>query len=217
MKQIKIPDPKYNYYRKRHNKVYKIKLWWLKWFLPSFFISKYSDLPIHLLKHYSIKLLVCDIDNTLVPYYKLLSSPGNKKFYKKLKKNKIELVLVSNNLNKRVKLFADSLGVKEYYSFTRKPFSRILKNLCKNKNLDKKQIAILGDQIFTDILMANIFGCMSILVPPILSYDKSSSWITNLIEHFIYKRLSRNNTMISINKYDDNESGFDVTKQFKWF
>lgn len=198
----------YSNNKKQYNR--SLRIWWLKWFLPKIYVKKYDELPISLLKNLSIKILVCDMDNTLVPYYKNVPRQESIDFVKKIKAANIKFILVSNNFKSRVSRFARILNADDYYWFAKKPFYRVLKVICKKYNANKSQIIVMGDQVLTDILMANLFGCLSILVLPLLNDDKSGLRIVNYLNHIVYKRLSSNNLInltkqITANNINKNE------------
>lgn len=62
-------------------------------------------------------------------------------------------------------------------------------------NLDKSKIASIGDQIFTDVLGANLFGITSIFVEPISKEDYLITKIKRPIEECIIKKYKKKNNM----------------------
>ena len=62
--------------------------------------------------------------------------------------------------------FAKLLGLP-YISFGMKPFSYGFHKAIDELGIPKSEIAIIGDQIFTDIMGANFLGIKSILVEPV--------------------------------------------------
>ena len=83
----------------------------LKIFLPDLYIENFQRLNVDFLKQKKIKLLICDIDNTLVPYDQIKPDEEVITFINKIKANDIILVLISNNKTDRVKAFADGLDL----------------------------------------------------------------------------------------------------------
>ena len=55
--------------------------------------------------------------------------------------------------------------------------------------LEKSQVAVIGDQIFTDILGGNITGLFTILVTPIPSKEFWWTTFVRKIEKFAMKRM----------------------------
>ena len=133
--------------------------------IPKIRIDSVLDISPEMLHKRGISLLLLDLDNTLAPYSG--QAPGEELFRWKKSMNDagIELFIVSNTKTKRAHVFAASFGVS-YINKAKKPSSvRIVEavNRC-GKTVD--QSALAGDQIFTDVLGANISGVTSIAVKP---------------------------------------------------
>lgn len=109
--------------------------------------------------------LIFDIDNTLVPH----GAPADEKavrLFARLKEMGFGCVLISNNKEPRVKSFSEKVGALYIYKAAKpKPNAyRLAMNLM---HTDCGSTVFIGDQIFTDILGANLAGIRSILVKPI--------------------------------------------------
>ena len=63
-----------------------------------------------------------------------------------------------------------------YKHFAMKPLKRGFKYIQKETNIKPENIAVVGDQIFTDVLGGNRCGMTTILVDPI--DDKKDYWYT---------------------------------------
>ena len=121
---------------------------------PEFFVSR------------GIRLVLTDIDNTLVTYDDAFPTPELKKWFKTMSDAGVEFAFVSNNRTKRVKKFCEPLGFT-YVCNAGKPFTWKMKKLLKEKGVDKENAAMIGDQVLTDSLAAAFLGIISINVPPI--------------------------------------------------
>ena len=75
-------------------------------------------------------------------------------------------MIVSNNSERRVKPFADLLGL-DYVARGCKPLTIGMTRACKKFGLAPQQVAIVGDQLFTDILGGKWKGMRSILTEPL--------------------------------------------------
>ena len=75
-------------------------------------------------------------------------------------------MIVSNNHPPRVRPFADMLGL-EFVCEGRKPLSKGFREASVRMGLGKSELAAVGDQIFTDVLGANLFGIKMLYVSPI--------------------------------------------------
>ena len=88
-----------------------------------------------------------------------------------MKQNDIKLIIVSNNHPPRVKPFADLLGI-DFVCEGKKPLSKGFRQATEKLKLPFNKIGAVGDQIYTDILGANLFGIKSLYVSPI-EYEKT--------------------------------------------
>lgn len=139
-------------------------------FFPDVILDSVLNVDLKLLNRYKIKGLVLDVDNTLTSHGNPIPSDGVLEWLETIKSAGIKLSIVSNNLKKRVKPFADMLGL-DYVSMGCKPLTFGITKACRQFNLDKKNVAIVGDQIFTDILAGNLKGITTFLVTPVKIED----------------------------------------------
>lgn len=135
-------------------------------FYPSYYISRIDRIDMDILKKLDVKGIILDIDDTLTPHKCSVPNEGIEFWIKSMQKSGIKLILVSNNYKKRVEPFAKLLGLP-YISFGMKPLSYGFHKAINKLKIPKAKIAIIGDQIFTDIMGANFLGIKSILVEPV--------------------------------------------------
>ncbi len=154
---------------------------------PKGYFDKVSDISLDYLNKNNIKGLILDVDNTLIDYYKNISDETIK-WANNLKNNNIKLVILSNSEKKdKVAGVAQKLKI-DYSYFAMKPFKRGFKKAKQMLELENRNIAVVGDQIFTDVIGANRMKMFSILVEPI---EKKDIWITLIkrpIENYIKKK-----------------------------
>ena len=154
---------------------------------PKKYLENITKITEQLLKENGIKGIILDVDNTLIYYNKTLLE-GADKWCEDLKNKGIQFCIVSNNSKKgNVKEIADRLGIK-YISFAMKPMKRGLKKAQEIMNLGAKDIAVVGDQIFTDVVGANRLGMFSILVKPLERKDIFITKIKRPFEEAVIKK-----------------------------
>lgn len=147
----------------------------MKKLYPNIYLSKVEDITIETLIKNKIKLLILDVDNTLIDYYKNLSE-STINWVKEMKGQGIKLYILSNTNNKeKVETVAKKLDI-QYKNFAMKPLKRGFKYVQKETNINPDNIAVVGDQIFTDVLGGNRSNMFTILVDPI--DDKKDYWYT---------------------------------------
>ncbi|MEG2295702.1 MAG: YqeG family HAD IIIA-type phosphatase, partial [Oscillospiraceae bacterium] len=103
-----------------------------------------------------------------------------------MKDNGIALIIVSNNTADRVAKFASLLNL-DFIATSQKPLSKGIKNAINQVAKEKKNVAIVGDQLFTDILGGNLFGCRTILVKPIELEQQTFFKMKRKVEGFLLK------------------------------
>ena len=134
-------------------------------FYPDVMLENIYEIDSEKLKKNGIKAVVFDIDNTLA--YNAEPSPSEKAitFLNNLKKDGFYVIVASNNTEERVKKFCQNLD-SLYVHKANKPLGRKIRALLKEIDVDKKEAAIVGDQIFTDILCGKMMNMFAILVKP---------------------------------------------------
>ena len=114
-----------------------------------------------------IRLVLADLDNTLAPYKIPLPSAEVAAWKQELEGAGIRLFLLSNSRRPdRVRNFAQALGVP-YQGRSGKPMRTGYLLAMERMGCTPGETAMVGDQIFTDILGANRAGVVPLLVEPI--------------------------------------------------
>ena len=109
--------------------------------------------------------VIFDIDNTLVPH----GAPADERaisLFNHLKELGFHCMLLSNNKEPRVKMFNDAVQVNYMYKAD-KPKPAGYRKAMRKLGTDKSNTLFVGDQIFTDVMGANLAGIRTILVQPI--------------------------------------------------
>ncbi len=133
--------------------------------MPTAAVKYVTDISPELIRELGIDAILLDVDNTLAPPASHIAYEGVQEWLDMLKANHIAVVICSNNYRKRVKPFSDSVGL-ECVSMSLKPFPFGF-NRAKKKLKEKPQsVLVVGDQIYTDVLGANLAGMKSVLLVP---------------------------------------------------
>ena len=160
-------------------------------FYPKGYFNKVSEISLKYLKENNIKGLILDVDNTLIDYYKNISE-DTINWANELKQNGIKMCILSNsNKKEKVREVARKLKL-EYRYFGMKPLKRGFKKAKQILDLENTEIAVVGDQIFTDVIGANRMKMHSILVEPIEEKDILVTLIKRPIENYIKKKYIEN-------------------------
>lgn len=135
--------------------------------LPDCILDSISDITPELLYARGIHLLMLDFDNTIVPYTSNVPTKKVEAWFASMKKSNITLCMVSNSKKPRVKHFCDAHGLP-CIQHARKPFWKHgIRRALEKFSCAPSEAAIVGDQIYTDVLGGNCAGITSILVTPI--------------------------------------------------
>ena len=137
---------------------------------PDAYFNKVEEITIEFLNKNKIKALILDIDNTLIDYSKIMTS-SVENWAKNLKGQGVKIYILSNsNKKKKVENIAKILDVPYIY-FGKKPLKMGFKKAKKELKEESKNIAVVGDQIFTDVIGGNRCKMFTILVEPINEKD----------------------------------------------
>lgn len=123
-------------------------------------------ISLEILNKYKVRGLLLDLDNTLTTHDNPKPADGVLDWLANMQKNGIKLIIVSNNSHERVKPFAQMLGL-EFVSKGKKPLSKGFKEASERMKLPLNELAVVGDQIFTDVLGANLIRTKCFYVFPI--------------------------------------------------
>jgi uncharacterized protein len=167
----------------------------LKVFKPCEVIDSVFVIAPEFLQARGLKALLLDIDNTLVPHGRLESAPADlervRHWLVPLQEAGVALRIVSNALPDRIAFHAKALGIKAVGAggTAGKPFAPAYKTAIAELGLEPRQIAMLGDQVFTDVWGANGMGVYSILVRPMSDDSKPHTHMARRLERLILRRF----------------------------
>lgn len=163
-------------------------------FYPKAYLNNVKEIDIDLLNKNDIKGIILDVDNTLVNLKKELLD-GVDNWCENLKKSGIKFCILSNsNKKNKVENVAKKLDIPFIY-FAKKPLKSGFIKAKKILGLEEKNIAVVGDQIMTDVIGANIAKMFPILVKPIAEkeyfYTKIKRPLEKLIINSYLKKLKK--------------------------
>ena len=132
-----------------------------------------------------IKALILDVDGTLLPRKEKTLHQSVINWIKDAKTS-FSLHLLSNNPSKkRIESISKQLNINFTYKAA-KPSRSALRKVQQRLELSPKEIAIVGDRLFTDVLAGNRLGLYKVLVWPLGPNGKPSKKnTTQLIENSI--------------------------------
>ena len=166
----------------------------IKKLIPDYYYKSIYDIPLEELYEKGIRLILTDLDNTLISYGQTDPSEELFEFKKKILDLGFEFILVSNSRKKRVDHFAELYQIP-YVKFSTKPLKRgilkAIKKVAKGK-YERNQILLLGDQLMTDVLGGKRCKIQVCLIDPIdKRTDILSTRINRGIESFFLRRIKK--------------------------
>ena len=134
--------------------------------VPDLIYPALTDVTAEALRSRGITFLMMDFDNTIVPYTTDVPTEKMRAWIEAMKASGIGLCVVSNSKKPRVVTFCKTYGL-DCVTHAKKPFSRGIRACLARFSLEPARCALVGDQIYTDVLGANCAGLTSILVSAI--------------------------------------------------
>lgn len=162
--------------------------------IPTYVKDSVFNLNIEDLFMRGYKVLICDLDNTLATPYTANADQRVIDLSEKLKNKKINFVIVSNNNIKRVENFCKDLNIL-YLANAKKPNSKRLKQFLKQNHLENEKILYVGDQIMTDVNLANKLKIDVCLVLPLSKKDEPITFFPRLLDKYFRKKLNKKNLL----------------------
>lgn len=132
---------------------------------PEYVFENISHITPQFLQQQGIRALALDVDNTLTADRSQVLPPEVQQWLADMKAAGITLTIVSNGSAPRVKPFAERLGLL-WVSRAAKPLTPGLKEARKRLGVEKHQMAMVGDQLYTDRMAAALYGIPAYMVVP---------------------------------------------------
>ncbi|MBQ6546731.1 MAG: YqeG family HAD IIIA-type phosphatase [Bacilli bacterium] len=154
-------------------------------FIPDMYKKNIFSINYKKLKEKGIKVLIFDFDNTLIEKGNYIVNDKTIKLFKDIKKS-FNIYIVSNSIHEsKLRKVCEKLAVP-YIKGSSKPFKRGFKKL-NLKDIKDRQIAMIGDQVLTDVLGSKRMNYFSILVDPINNDEWIATRFNRVIENIILK------------------------------
>ncbi|MBT9583591.1 YqeG family HAD IIIA-type phosphatase [bacterium] len=159
----------------------------LKLLRPHHTVGFLTEIKIETLEERGIRGLLLDLDNTLVAWNSHHVDHGVIDWLARAKESSLSLCLVTNAKHDRVERTIRPLGIP-FVALARKPMLRGFRKGMQMLGTAPNETAMVGDQIFTDVLGANLLGLYSILIQ--LPNPREQWWMkgTRRVERWVMSR-----------------------------
>lgn len=163
----------------------------LRLLYPRLYVPSLSEIDTDLLRRAGIRGILLDLDNTIVPRDCECVLGDVARWLLMLRETGFCLCIVSNNGLTRVSHLAGPLAIPAVHRAVKPlsfPFLRAMEIL----GTQPGETAVIGDQIFTDVLGGNLLGLYTILVEPMAGKEFIGTRLINRpLEKIVLARLRR--------------------------
>ncbi len=163
---------------------------YLNKFIPDVYVTDIYQITPELLKKQGIEGVMTDLDNTLVRWDQPHTTAEVVEWLTTLRAAGIKTLIISNNNQQRVQEFAEPLDISFIHK-ARKPLQKGFIDGRKQLQLPAKKIAVIGDQVMTDVFGGNRQGMYTILVDPIGEKEFLTTKFNRTLERAIVRHLYR--------------------------
>lgn len=155
---------------------------------PDLRVPSIYGIDLEQLWNLGVRGVLCDLDNTLIEWDNRQPTPEMLQWMQRVKERGFQVCLLSNNSIQRVQEIAGLVDVP-FFAPARKPLLRVFQQAQRSMGLQPEQIAMVGDQMFTDILGGNRLGMYTIWVYPLSSKEFFGTRFTRILEKLILRQL----------------------------
>lgn len=157
-------------------------------FYPTVYHRRITDITVEELHEMGVKGLLLDVDNTLTTHGSQVLSDDVRDWLDTMRKADIRMTVVSNSWEWRVAPFANRIGLR-HTSLSCKPLPFGFLRGIRRLQLKRHECLAIGDQVFTDIIGANLCGVRCVQLQPILlETGKPILKLKRRLERWLYKR-----------------------------
>ena len=139
---------------------------------PEFIFRNVEAIRPEFLAQQGIQALVLDVDNTLTGDGSQVLEDSVQAWLQEMKAAGISLTVVSNNTARRVRPFAERIGLG-WVPLACKPLPIGVMVARRRLGVTKAQMAMVGDQIYTDRMAAGLYGIRCLFLLPRTPHDKT--------------------------------------------
>jgi HAD superfamily phosphatase (TIGR01668 family) len=159
-----------------------------RWLTPTRHVASVLDLVPHQLRAEGIEGLIVDLDNTVVPWGVSAPAPDVVRWVAAVRAAGVAVCIVSNSLSSRARQVGTILGVP-VVPRAAKPAPWAFRRALRVMGTDPSRTALVGDQIFTDILGGNLLGLRTVLVDPLSGREFVTTRLVRRLEALVRRRL----------------------------
>ena len=157
---------------------------------PNLYVPTLLDIPLDEIGEKGIKAFILDLDNTITEWNNNSITEEMRQWFSQIKEAGFKACILSNNAEQRVLQVANHLNIP-YICRAQKPRRGGYYQAVAQMEVKLEETAVIGDQIFTDVLGGNRAGLYTILVVPISNREFMGTKISRVMEYFVLRHLKK--------------------------
>jgi uncharacterized protein len=154
--------------------------------LPDYRFNSLIDLKISWMKEKGIQLILLDMNNTLVDNADFNLSESYQAWLSECVNQSIQVLVCSNNPNQNIHHFAQKMKINAIH-LSMKPFPFRIQPYIKKLQISSRHVLVIGDQLFTDVLLGKILHAQTALIKPLSEQDHLLTRLIRRFERYILK------------------------------
>lgn len=162
----------------------------LRWLAPDEYLPSVRHLDLRRLRARGIRALIVDLDNTLAPWRGGLPAPEVAAWVEEARRLGMGVCIVSNSWGGRVHEVGQALGVPVVGAAVKPRRSAFLRAM-RLLGSDPGETAVIGDQLFTDVLGGKRLGLYTVLVVPLSRREFLGTRLVRRLERWVLRRLEQ--------------------------
>lgn len=157
-------------------------------FKPDIKLDRITELTPQMLCRRGISALILDVDNTLSTHHGQQLTAGLEEWLDRMRENGVRLTVLSNSTTRRLAPFAERIGL-DFIALGLKPLPFGYLRALRRLGAGRRETAIVGDQIFTDLLGGKLTGIKTVLLTPIQPETSPRFRFKRRLERWIIRRF----------------------------
>ena len=144
---------------------------------PHLRVESVQDLTVDRLRELGVDAVLLDLDCTIKRYRATEVRPEAAEWLQCLKAGGIGCCIVSNGIEHRTRPIADKVGLP-FVAKALKPLPFGVQKAMRKMGFRAERTAMVGDQVFADVMAARLAGIRCILVRPF--HPEEEPWFTRM-------------------------------------
>lgn len=164
---------------------------YLQHLVPDHRVDWVTEISTAHLLEIGVEVLLIDLDNTLTTWRGVTVDDKTRDWVSLVQEAGFKVGLVSNASFRRLSPHGKFLGVDDLFPRATKPRVGALRKAMQRFGVEAHQTAMIGDQLFTDVLAGNRLGVYTVLVTPL---DPTEQWwmrFVRFLERYLLDKLSQ--------------------------